>query len=261
MTLLAAEKIDGSADPRNVRRAQMSWSAAPGKFLLIGFGLLFFMTCLNVWAALQFHATTEELPQRVASLFLFDRESNFATFFNFSLIIIDVAFLATVAAAAWVTRSAWRWHWAVLCVLFLVLAYDEASTLHEHLNTVAKQFVRAEGVLLFPWVIFGAAFVALLGVGYLRFTVALDPAVRKLVILSGVLFVGGAIGVELLGASYADRRGLQGSLGYEAIATVEEVLEMSGLIVFGYALLRALDAAGARVSVVVDAAKLSRDRT
>ena len=52
-----------------------------------------------------------------------------------------------------------------------------------------------------------------------------------------ILFIGGAIGVELIGGRYAELNGPK-NLMYSMIVAIEESLEMGGLIVFIWALLR-----------------------
>lgn len=58
-----------------------------------------------------------------------------------------------------------------------------------------------------------------------------------LFVVSGAVYVGGAIGFELIGGYYAKANGVE-NLTYSMISTVEESLEMSGVIVFIYALLK-----------------------
>jgi hypothetical protein len=54
--------------------------------------------------------------------------------------------------------------------------------------------------------------------------------------MAGALFVGGALGVEAVSGKHASLHGEQ-NLTYHLIITIEELLEMAGLVVFVYALL------------------------
>ena len=54
--------------------------------------------------------------------------------------------------------------------------------------------------------------------------------------MAATLFIGGAIGVELVGGRHVELHGRQ-NWTYSMIVTVEESLEMAGLIVFIWALL------------------------
>ncbi len=54
--------------------------------------------------------------------------------------------------------------------------------------------------------------------------------------MAATLYVGGAIGFELIGGRYSELHGAQ-NLTYSMIATTEESLEMAGVIFFIRALL------------------------
>lgn len=177
--------------------------------------------------------------QRVGQLFFLDRESNLPTLFNYLLLIGIAALLALHATRAFNEGSRWRRHWAGLSVIFLVLAYDEASSLHERLVPIIRQIVEAKGFLFFGWIIPGAIVALVIGLVYLRFVLAMPRTVALLTILGGALYVTGTLGVEAISGAYASRHGTD-TVGYLLITTVEESLDMLGLITFGYGLLRLL---------------------
>lgn len=83
--------------------------------------------------------------------------------------------------------------------------------------------------------------VLLLAVTYWRFLLHLPFRSRMLFLTSAVVYVGGALGMEMVGGWYAQNYG-SGNLSYVAIATLEETLEMLGVVIFIYALLRYLAA-------------------
>lgn len=56
-------------------------------------------------------------------------------------------------------------------------------------------------------------------------------------LMAATFYIGGAIGVELIGSSHAELHGYENWM-YALIATLEESLEMAGLIVFIWALLK-----------------------
>ena len=59
------------------------------------------------------------------------------------------------------------------------------------------------GPLFYSWVIPGAALVALLGIALLRFLRSLPRTTRRRLWAAGVLFLSGAIGLEMVGGAYA----------------------------------------------------------
>jgi len=71
---------------------------------------------------------------------------------------------------------------------------------------------------------------------FLRFLLRLPSRNRNLFLFAGALYVGGCIGIELIGGSYDQAHGYE-NLTYNLISTVEEGLELAGLIAFLYGLL------------------------
>ena len=64
----------------------------------------------------------------------------------------------------------------------------------------------------------------------------LPPATRRLFVLAAILYIGGAIGIEMIGGQHASLYGEQ-NLEYAIITALEELLEMLGTVVFIYGLL------------------------
>jgi hypothetical protein len=64
----------------------------------------------------------------------------------------------------------------------------------------------------------------------------LPARTRRLFLAAGAIFVAGAIGVEAVSGMQASLHGEQ-NLTYHLVITVEELLEMTGIVIFIYALL------------------------
>lgn len=125
----------------------------------------------------------------------------------------------------------WLWHERLLAVVFVYLSVDELLALHEMLNAPLRDRFDLDGVLTFAWVVVALPLVGLLGlfmIGYLR---SLPTPVRRLFLLSGVVYVVGAAGVELVGAAIWSRGGAD-SAAYAAATMLEEGLEMLALVLF-----------------------------
>ena len=75
-----------------------------------------------------------------------------------------------------------------------------------------------------------------IGLAYLKFVWALPGRTRLHFIMAGVIFLTGALGVEMLGAREADLYGYD-TVIYCFLYSVEEMLEMLGVVLFIYALL------------------------
>jgi hypothetical protein len=145
--------------------------------------------------------------------------------------------LGVIAADTRAHRDRHAWHWAVLALIFLGLSLDETASLHELTSKPLKAVVKAEGVLRYPWVVAGGAFVFGFIAAYLRFFLKLPPKIRWLFGTAGMFYVGGALGLELIEGHYATLYGGQGNMRFALLSTIEEVFEMTGALVFLYALM------------------------
>ena len=122
------------------------------------------------------------------------------------------------------------------------MAVDEAWAIHETLVAPARGLLVTCAPSVFS--ISPGLFLAYPSSSYSRCSSS-DPPLRLPVatrlgfIVSGPLFIGGALGFELVGGRYAELHG-RDNLTYNMIATMEESLEMAGVIGFIYALLKYL---------------------
>ncbi|WP_419600273.1 hypothetical protein [Thiolapillus sp.] len=122
-------------------------------------------------------------------------------------------------------------------MIFVFLSIDETASLHESLIDPLRNTVHASGVLYYSWVIPYGFALLLFVVLYLRFLLDLPRTIMLLFIASGAIFVSGALGFEMLGGWYADRYG-EVSVAYAMLYTCEETLEMTGISLFIYSLLK-----------------------
>jgi cellulose synthase/poly-beta-1,6-N-acetylglucosamine synthase-like glycosyltransferase len=171
-------------------------------------------------------------------LFYIDTEQNVPTTFSVFLILIAAFLLAVITKLAGLQKSPHASKWATLSFGFLLMALDEALQFHERLNIPIGKLLGdgTLGVFYFPWVIPGIVLVFTMGLFFLKFLWALPVLTRVQFLLAAILYVGGAIGVELIGSRHAELHGYE-NWTYSLIATVEESLEMAGLVVFIGALL------------------------
>lgn len=172
--------------------------------------------------------------------FYFDQEGNMPSYFS-SLLLLAVAVVASlIAAQKRQENDTFAVQWTGLAVVFLALSVDEAVSFHEVLIEPLLNAYHLSGVLRFPWVLAGGAFTAVFGVLYLKFFLALSPTMKWLFAASGIVYVTGVLGMEMLGGylfvGFNDFS--ESSLPYMLAMTIEETLEMSGVLLFLYTLLR-----------------------
>lgn len=204
------------------------------KVILLSILLLTILGCASAYA--MYVAETRGLDV-FAKVFMRNSEDNLPTLFTFGLLLFCSLMLLLISIEQGGTK--WQLHWRVLMILFLLIAFDEAAAVHEKSIQVVRDTLDVSGWLFFAWVVPAWIFVIIFGLAYLRFLLALPKSSVGLFTLSGALYVGGALGIEMPGGAYAEVHG-QDTFAFQMIATVEEVLEMAGLALFAYALVRFL---------------------
>lgn len=135
--------------------------------------------------------------------------------------------------------------WFLFAILFAVLSLDEAAQLHERLSVIGRNMVVPSGFLLFPWVVPGAIITLVIGVASLFWLQILPRVTAVRFLVAGAIFVGGALGIEMLEAAVADHYGTLNVLPYYLLSTLEESMELVGVILFIRALLLQLAMSGA----------------
>lgn len=169
-------------------------------------------------------------------MFDLDIEYNIPTFFSSLLFLFNGILFWLLGKAAHQKRK----YWFGLSAIFIFLAFDESTKIHENIGDFTEKFVDASGALFFPWVISYMAIVGILGLVYLRFFLAMPKGYFLRFMLAAFIFLSGAIGLELLGAQEAYRYGTESPL-YTLYYTIEESLEMFGLIYLMHILSDMLD--------------------
>jgi len=176
--------------------------------------------------------------QGLITLFNSAAEGNLPTYYSSVLLLIAALLLLVVTLTERTIKSRFVSYWAFLTFGFIYLSMDEMLVLHESIS----QFIRAvtdysgEGVLSSPWVILGAITVTVIFMMFFKFIIHLDRKTKYLFLLAGALYVGGAIGFEIIENLYADSHGQD--LVYSMMQNLEEGMEMAGIIVFIYGLLK-----------------------
>ncbi len=125
----------------------------------------------------------------------------------------------------------------MLAFIFLLLSMEEAASFHDLLNiSTLKTYLPTNRFLRWTWVIPGGLLALTVFMLYIPFLRALPRRTAGLILLAGVLFVGGAVGFEMIeSAIFTVKGGF--NLSFILTAHAEELLEMVGVILFIYALL------------------------
>ena len=172
-------------------------------------------------------------------LFNMDNEVSIPTWFEQMLLAVAGTVALLIAYCARQKESAnreWR-YWLGLGLIFVGLSIDEGAGVHELFGSVVSFFTGdlSGTIFNFSWVIAGILFVGAVAAVVVRFIFALPRRTYMYLFLSAALFISGAIGAEMFGGYHASNIGWDFS--YSLFVLLEEVLEMTGISIFVYALL------------------------
>jgi hypothetical protein len=203
----------------------------PGKvvrILVVVAVLLLVANLVSVWMIYVLGYTD---VYRLAELFDFDTEQNMPTYYSGCLFLLNMLLLLSVRQAA-KTLSKPNVIWLMLAALFLFLGFDELFAVHERLGRPVREAWNLSGIFFFAWVLPYGAAVLLLGMLFLPVWWRLNHPSRLWLGMSAATYLAGALGMEMIGGLYR-----QPDLLFVSLATIEESLELAGLIMLTYSLL------------------------
>lgn len=215
-------------------------SLNPNRVARILSGLAFFIVIDSTVAVLTDYFTghSSSFAHKVVKLFYVDLELNVPAFFSMSLLLFAAVLLAGITFLKKKQTDRYVLHWALLSCGFLFMSFDEIVAVHERLIEPMRTVLGEEhlGVLYFAWVVPAIALVLFLALFFLRFLMSLPAKTRISFLLAASLYIGAAIGLELIEGKHSEIYGKE-NLIYITLTTIEETLEMTGAIVFIWALL------------------------
>lgn len=181
-------------------------------------------------------------------------EANLPTWFSGCLLLAGGALCLLIGWARRAGGQAWSGRWMLLGAFFVYLSADEVGQVHEHAVRPLKRAIeQGAGVGATTARILAAAMIlailACLVAGYWACFRALPRRTRRLVIAAGVLYVAGALGLEVAARFYEVAGGSQSGLFDGVLSATEELLEMTGAALFVCALLDFVSTMGVEVAV------------
>jgi hypothetical protein len=172
--------------------------------------------------------------------FDFDSENNIPTYFSSFILLVSAVLLKVIALSKKIKKDVFFKSWSLLSVIFLYLSIDESASIHELLILPLRKAFKLSGIFYYSWVIAGILIVLILSIYYYKFLLDLPPKTRYQFLLAAFFFVGGAIGIEMIGGYYSYIK-TENNLIYSVITTFEESFEMIGVIIFINSLLQYIE--------------------
>lgn len=166
--------------------------------------------------------------------FSFNKEGNFPSLYSAFAIFFASVLLFIIAKSTKGIKE--YYYWVGLSFIFLFLSLDEWFSFHEKLAVPTRNLLSTSGIFTFAWIIPYGIVLLIFTFVYLRFLFYLPRKTKYLFVTAGVIYVGGALGMEMIGGMIKEMYGRQ-NLYYAIEYTIEESLEMIGIVIFIYALM------------------------
>lgn len=200
------------------------------------FALLIILVAVSLLTQALIHIWGFNLPWQLVTLLDLDSEQNLPSWFASTLFLINAVCCAVLYQLEAKRRKI---YWLVLSCLLLIMAADEAASLHERTSEPINLLLNSP--LFFPhsWVLIGLIIVALAVIYLRRFFLSLPIVAKGHMSIGVTLFFLGALGIETVGGWYSQHYGY--NFSYALLVTIEEGLELLGLTFFLSGLLSYLD--------------------
>lgn len=191
-----------------------------------------------------------------------DGEHNLPALFSTGLLVCASLLLALITVLERRVRAPDTFKWAILAAGFLLMALDEALSLHEKTIEPLRALLGGEqlGIFYFAWVVPAMVLVAIIGAFYVRFMFRLPRRIAVAFAVSAAIYLGGALGVELVEGWWREGHGHR-NLTYHGLVSLEEGMEMIGVITFIHALLSYIAICFGEVRFGFDGARAAADAT
>lgn len=219
---------------------QATYRINPRRVLLILVVLVIILTAQSLFTEYLVENTSlkeesESITVLVLDLFSVNLEESIPTWFATMILFVASILLWLIAFNKRREGDSHTLYWIGLAAIFMYLSMDEGAVIHEIVAEPLQQEFNTTGFFYFGWQLVSIPLVVIFVLLYVRFLLALPRKFSALFVLSGAIYVGGAIVVEGISASRWYSEGQD--MTYLAIATVEEFFEMLGVVVFIYSLL------------------------
>ena len=163
---------------------------------------------------------------------------NSVTTWSAALILAAAAGLCGLTA--WASRrsndDSWR-KWMFIAGIITVLSIEEVADLHGYWGTRLQDQLETTGPLRYAWIMPAAVLVLIVAGTLARFVLGLDRPLRNAILTGGAVYVGAAIGLEVIHGVFTGSE----SFALWLLHGVEETLELVAVSIVIVALLRDLE--------------------
>ncbi|MGG9998587.1 hypothetical protein ACQU0X_00680 [Pseudovibrio ascidiaceicola] len=201
------------------------------------YGMVFLIVLLGIVQQVFVDTIGTETPLKDLRHISLDEELNLGAWFSSMVMVCIAGLTAVIGIIERHSKKPQNWpYWLVLAFGFLYMSVDENIAIHEVTIDPLRNAFNLSGAFYFAWVLPAVVLVGALGLVYLRFLARLPRRFAVMFVISGSIYLSGAIGFEMLGAVFAGSEGYD-AFGYKIFYILEETFELVGLTTFLSALL------------------------
>ena len=120
--------------------------------------------------------------------------------------------------------------WTLLASVTAYLSFDEVAGVHETVNSISS----------ISWTVPFGILAIVVGIAFLPFLGRQSPGTRLGFVAAGLVYVGGAVGVEFLTRQWFDVSNKR-QFTYALLTPIEEGMEMFGAVIMIHTLLRLME--------------------
>lgn len=185
-----------------------------------------------------------------------DADGSVPEWFSVALLLAAAALAGTIAAVHRARGLGWWRHWVGIALILCYLSADEGARLHEQSAGLLEALFATERMVTRSWTVIAAGMGLVVAAVYARFWWRCEPALRRHLAAGAGVFVGGAVGMELVGHDVVRRSfgaETHGPWPYQGAVHVEEVMEMGAVVLVIYAFLCYLQVLGGDLRVRIGA--------
>lgn len=174
------------------------------------------------------------LVEGVWGLFNMDRELSIPTWYSQFLFLLPASLMGWLAYVS--DKKKDRVYWTLLASLMIFLSMDDGAAIHERFSILYNLLGldRVDGIFFYSWTAIAIPLVVILSIIFFRFFLSLPNRTRWLLVAACLIFLSGALGVEMFTSYTVSVIGQDVS---PLIIGLEETLELLGVSILAYALL------------------------
>jgi hypothetical protein len=182
------------------------------------------------------HITGHDSMGGILPLVDVNRENSLPTWFSTINLFMSAILLFSIYGWKKQQKSPDRVYWLYLAIVFLLLSADESASIHEIMGIMMDKTSISVNWIYYSWLIPGIFIALALFVFLIKFYLRLPRRYQILFGLSAALLFGGVFVMEFIDGFAATDSG-PNTVIFELLVTVEESLEMVGVILFIYSLI------------------------